>query len=128
MSPIGGLLQPSGFHDDFGVEVRCNAPGQGARPLLVPVSPGLYGHAHVEGARKLALGERTEVEGPGLLAFDGDRTRVLAAGERASLWVERAGPWVIEAERALRAAGADGVYTDRHWHYGLKKGAGPGCC
>ena len=40
MSPIGGLLEPCAAPDDFGVEVTCGAAGNGARPLLAPISPG----------------------------------------------------------------------------------------
>ena len=130
MSPIGGLLQPSAFEDDFGVEVRCTDPDTpGSQPLLVAVSPGLYRRAHITGSRKLAFGEHATIEGPCLLAFDGDRTRELATGERARLWVERDGPWVIDAGLALRAAGQDGVYLDRHFHDGLDEmSGGLSCC
>jgi hypothetical protein len=130
MSPIGGLLQPAGFDDDHGVEVRCAAAdAPGSQPLLTSVSPGLYRRAHITGARKLAFGERTTIEGPCLLAFDGDRTRELAPGERAELWVERSGPWVIDAGRTLRAAGQEGVFLDRHFHDGLDTGGGGvSCC
>jgi hypothetical protein len=129
MSPIGGLLQPCGARDDFGVEVRCSAPdAPGSRPLLAPISPGLYRRAHVTGVRKLALGERTRVEGPAIVAFDGDRTRALAPGETAELWVERTGPWVIDSARALRAAGEDGHFVGRHFHDGLEQSTGIGCC
>lgn len=129
-SPIGGLLQPCGASDDFGVDVRCDAAeARGTTPLLVAVSPGLYRRAHVHGARKLAFGERTRVTGPCLLAFDGDRTRELGAGEQAELWIERDGPWVIDAARTLRIAGEGGVFFGRHFHDGLDGGAGGvGCC
>ena len=97
--------------------------------MLVAVSPGLYRRAHVADARKIALGERTTIEGPCLLAFDGDRTRALASGERAELWVERDGPWVIDAPSALRVAGERGVFIDRHFHDGLDGAkSGIGCC
>lgn len=129
MSPIGGLLQPCFADDDFGVDVRCTAPDEpGSKPLLAPVSPGLYRRAHISGVRKLALGERTVVEGPAVIAFDGDRTRELAAGERAELWVERTGPWVIDSARALRVAGEGGHFLDRHLHDGLEQSTGIGCC
>ncbi len=130
MSPIGGLLQPCGFDDDFGVEVRCTKPEtSGSRPLLTAVSPGLYRRAHIAGARKLAFGERAVIEGPCLLAYDGDRTRVLEPGERAELWVERSGPWVIDAARTLRAAGNVDFFVDRHFHDGFDQdGGGPSCC
>jgi len=130
MSPIGGLLQPCGFDDDFGVEVRTSdADASGSRPLLVAVSPGLYRRAHIAGFSKLALGERATVEGPCILAFDGDRTRELAAGETAQVWVERTGPWVIDAARTLSAAGRDGMFFDRHFHDGLDANTGGlSCC
>jgi hypothetical protein len=129
-SPIGGLLQPCASDDDFGVEVICtSARAPGSQPLLVAVSPGLYRRAHIAGVRKLAFGERTSIEGPCLLAFDGDRTRELAAGERAELWVDREGPWVIDADRTLRAAGQEGIFLDRHFHDGLDSGSGGiSCC
>jgi protein-tyrosine phosphatase len=76
MSPIGGLLEPCTAADDFGVEVRCTAHGGSqVRDLQVPISPGLYRTVHVAEARRLALEEEISLEGPGLLAFDGDRER-----------------------------------------------------
>ena len=117
MSPIGGLLEPCGRHDDFGVAVRCVGPGEGGRPLLAPISPGLYRTAHVERVDRLPLGEPIKIEGPGLLEFDGDRERVLAPGESAEIRVVRDGPRVIEVARTLRYAAERGLYLDRpHWH------------
>ena len=95
MSPLGGLLEPCGRDDDFGVEVRCTAPGGEGRPLLAPISPGLYRTAHVAEARRIPLDVPVTVEGPGLLEFDGDRERVLGPGEKAEIRVVRDGPWVI---------------------------------
>jgi hypothetical protein len=126
LSPLGGLIEPCGRADDFGVELRC---GAGGRALLAPVSPGIYRTALVAGARRLALGETVEVKGPGVLAFDGDRERALAAGERAELRVVRDGPWVIDPARALALAAARGLYWDRpHVHEPSGEGEGPGCC
>ena len=48
-----------------------------------------------------------------MLAFDGDRERKLARGQRASLRVERTGPFVIDPERALRLAAERGAFLDR---------------
>ena len=126
LSPLGGLLEPCGRADDFGVEVRC---GAGGRALLAPISPGIYRTALVTGARRLALGETVEVKGPGVLAFDGDRERALAPGERVELRVVRDGPWVIDPARALALAAARGLYWDRpHVHEPEAEGHGPGCC
>ena len=130
MSSIGGLLQPSAFNDDFGTVVACSPAGdEGSTSLLVPVSPGLFRRAHISEARKLAFGESVVIEGPCLLAYDGDRARVLEPGEQARLWVERSGPWVIDAQRTLRCAAEKGVFVDRHFHDGFDQDrGGAGCC
>ena len=130
MSPIGGLLHPCTFDDDFGVEVSCTEPGTPkATPLLAPFSPGLYRRAHIDSARKLAFAERTVITGPCILAYDGDRTRELAPGEPAELWIERTGPWVINAQHTLRAAAENGFFLHRHLHDGhADQNGGPSCC
>lgn len=129
-SPIGGLLEPCGADDAFGVEVRCTAPDGGGRPLLAPISPGLFRTVHVGKVRRVALGEEVTVEGPGVLAFDGDRERTLTAGQRATLRVVREGPRVIDVGRALTAAARAGVFVDPgHWHDGYDRAAGDlDCC
>ncbi len=132
ISPIGGLLEPCGFADEFGVVVRCATEKEDrekARPLLVPISPGLYRTVHVSEARRVELGKRVEVRGPGILAFDGDREHTLADGQRASLTVLREGPSILDVPHALRVAAERGLYLDRgEWHDALDEGAGPGCC
>jgi len=125
ISPIAGLLHPINAADDRGVVVACGAAGS---PLLVPISPGLYTELGVTGSREVMLGERVEITGPGLLAFDGDRERDLAAGQSASLWVERSGPRAIDVAAALREAAGRGSYREgRPWrdHRGT---AASTCC
>lgn len=129
MSPVGGLLHPTPAAADAGLLVDCSESCDDGRPLLAPISPGLYRTVHVRAHRRLALGERVELVGPGLLAFDGDRERELATGQRAWLRVERDGPFVIDAGRALAAAARDGVYLDlKEWHDERSKVGGVGCC
>lgn len=127
MSPIGGLLHASGENDDFGVEVRCSAPGGEGRPLLVPVSPGLYGNAHIVDSRRLELDEVVEMKGPGVIAFDGDRICRLAPGEKVLLRVSRTGPRVIDVAQSLLLGAERGLFYDRHWHDTLSDG-GLSCC
>jgi hypothetical protein len=128
MSPIGGLVSPCSAQDDSGLFVRCEPAGASPRALLAPIAPGLYRRVGIAEHRPLALGEPIEVVGPGLLAFDGDRERPLAPGQRARLRVTRSGPHVIDPERTLSAAAARGWFEGRHFHDSLDGRHGPGCC
>jgi hypothetical protein len=116
MSPIGGLLIPCGSDDDFGVVVRCVRHEDGGRPLRVPISPGLFRTVHVGDARRVELGEWIEIEGPGVLAFDGDREITLMPGEVIRVCIRRDGPWVIDPARTLRLAAERSLLAGKgHW-------------
>jgi len=129
MSPLGGLLCPAGFSDDFGVRVDFCQHDQGGRLLRAPVSPGLFRSAHIRDVRRLALGEPATVEGPGIIAFDGDRERELAAGQQATFTVTRKGPRVIDPKLALRLAAERGLLLGLpHWVDPYDGGTGGGCC
>jgi hypothetical protein len=112
-SSIGGLTQPVSQDEDFGVEVELSGPTGGGRPVLAPVSAGLYGQAFVNNTRRLELGEPVELTGPGVLAFDGDRVRKLAPGQSVLARVVRDGPWVIDVDVALRRAADRQLFFDR---------------
>jgi hypothetical protein len=104
VSSVGGLLSPCSGGDEGGVLVRF-APITGARRRLrAPLAPGWYADVGVEECTPLGDSEPVEVVGPGILAFDGERQRVLAPGKRARLRVLRAGPRVIETGSALTLA------------------------
>lgn len=130
LSPIGGLLMPCSAEDEFAVCVhtRTGSPhGRPGRILRAPISPGLYVDVGVDGAERIELGRELVWQGPGLLAFDGDRELVLAEGETALLRVVRNGPWVIDPRRALRAAAEAGLFLDlAPWHD--HRGAGGMTC
>jgi hypothetical protein len=108
ISPIGGLLEPCRREDDAAVSVRF---GEG-RALTVPISPGLYTRVGIVSCERIALGHAEAVRGPGILAFDGDRRRVVRDGQTVRLRVERDGPWVIDVPGTMAAAAARGVYVE----------------
>ena len=112
MSPLGGLLCPVSASDDFGVRVDFCSHHEGGRLLRAPVSPGLFRSAHIRSAEPIALDQPTEVQGPGILAFDGDRERKLDEGQSATLTVKRTGPWVINPHRALQLAAERQLFAD----------------
>ncbi|MDE0910842.1 MAG: NAD(+)/NADH kinase [Myxococcota bacterium] len=128
MSPIGGLLEPCGADDDFGVLVRCVPHSEGGQTLRVPISPGLFQTVHIGEVRKIALGEKITIKGPGVFAFDGDREIMLEADDTIEVSVRRDGPRVIEPGKAMTLAAQRGLLSGRgHWHDPRIQG-GVDCC
>jgi predicted polyphosphate/ATP-dependent NAD kinase len=128
-SSIGGLVEPCSSVDEFGVVVDCVEHGRSGQPLRVPISPGLYRTVHVAAARRIALGQRLQISGPAVLAFDGDREQSLADGQLAALWVQRDGPWVIDPGHALALAARRRLFVDRgRWRDAFDRGGGFDCC
>ena len=52
--------------------------------------------------------EEITVHGPGVLAFDGERERVLKPGQRAMMSLSRSGPWVVDVGKTLQLAAEKG--------------------
>ncbi len=104
VSSIGGVLVPSRPGDDIGVGVTFAPILDGAvRVVRAPLAPGTFADVGVTGWRPLALGQPVRVQGPGVLAFDGDRRRYLREGQAAELRVQRTGPMVIDVASVLRS-------------------------
>jgi hypothetical protein len=82
-----------------------------ATTVHAPTAPGHYAELGVVSCRELALGEPVNVEGPLILAFDGERKRRLHAGERAVLTLERAGPRVVDIAALMRSAARTGRFV-----------------
>jgi predicted polyphosphate/ATP-dependent NAD kinase len=119
ISSIGGLVSPCGEEIDGGVLLRFadpNTAGAGAagtgRVLRAPMAPGWYATVGLDEVRRVGLDEPVTVDGPGILAFDGERQRLLRAGERAVLRVRRDGPRVIDVGATLRLAAERASFVD----------------
>ncbi|MBK79831.1 MAG: ATP-NAD kinase [Gammaproteobacteria bacterium] len=105
MTAVGGLLMPLGSDEGAGALLELGS-GQGSVTLTVPIAPGHYRPVQVRAWRRVSFGEIIEFRGPGVLAFDGERERVLPPSAGARLTVSRDGPWVVDVHRAL-ALGAE---------------------
>lgn len=108
MSPIGGFLLPCLEDDDFAVHLDCGEPA--AHRLRIPVSPGLYSDISIRSVTQVPLNQEIEVEGPGVLAFDGDREIALGKGEKASFCVRRDGPWVLDVQKIMMESTRSGLF------------------
>lgn len=107
MSAVGGLLHPLTDRQEGGLALEV---GAGGNDVLAPIAPGMFVPVPVTTIRLLPEGECVTVEGPGVLALDGERERRLRPGQRASLRVERSGPWVVDISLALKLAACRGLF------------------
>jgi len=109
MTSIGGLIKPTAASSREGLLVEL---GTGGRALRAPIAPGLYRTVAVTGARRIAPGQPVEVRGPGVLAFDGERERVLKNGQRAWLTLATDGPWVVDVPTTMQLAACRGAFLE----------------
>ena len=100
-SPGAGRTRPIAADEDGGVVVRL---GGTHRHVRVPIIPGSFDVLPIESIDVLPDGGSVRVDGPCVLAYDGERDRVLPAGAAAVITVSRTGPYVIDVARTLRAA------------------------
>ncbi len=107
MTSVGGLLEPLADSDAGGLVVHLGSPRMSVH---APIAPGLYRDVPVGSYRRVPFGERLEVRGPCVLAFDGERERVLTDGQRAVMRVERDGPWVVDVPAVMHAAARAGHF------------------
>ena len=106
ISSLGGLLHPLSDADESGLLLQFG----GDTGIYAPIAPGLYREVAVRDFYEIAAGEAIAVEGPGVLALDGERERVLKPGQRATLRVLRDGPRVVNIERTLFLAAQRGTF------------------
>lgn len=111
MSAVGGLLHPCGATDPGGVVVHFEAGRAAAQRLRAPLAPGWYAEVGLREVRALAEGEAVVMSGPGILAFDGERRRLLGADQQAICTVAHRGPRVIDVTRAMHLAAERGVFA-----------------
>jgi len=107
ITAIGGLFAPLGEDADRGLLLTL---GHGEHAVHAPIAPGLYATVRIASSRTVEFDEIVTVVGPGVLAFDGERERVLRSGQRARLSIRRDGPWVINAGATLACAAQRGVF------------------
>jgi predicted polyphosphate/ATP-dependent NAD kinase len=105
MTSIGGLVAPLGEEEDEALLLALGGAGASVR---APIAPGLFQDVVLRKLRRVAFDEPVTVIGPGTLAFDGERERVLLAGSRAILRVARDGPFVVDVSRVMAQAAAEG--------------------
>jgi len=111
ITSIGGLLEPLAPDEDEALHLKLG-PGEGGVSVLAPIAPGLYEPIAVRSHQRIPLEKNVFLQGPGVLAFDGERERVLKPGQAATLQVARNGPWVVDVPATLKYAASSGLFQE----------------
>ncbi|MGE0621516.1 MAG: hypothetical protein AB7I04_02390 [Pseudomonadales bacterium] len=114
ITAIGGLITPLARQADSGLLLEFGESETMTRTVRAPIAPGYYRNVVVGGSRTIDLRQQVRCTGPGVLAFDGERERVLKPGQQAVLSVERTGPRVIDVPATLRLAAEKGCFLTRN--------------
>jgi hypothetical protein len=107
LASIAGRVHPVGRWEPGGVLVRL---GPGGRPIRVPLGPGSFTTVEVLDVAPLADGEVVHLQGPGVLAFDGERDRRIGPSVTVAATVEAEGPLLIDVEQTLLDAARAGLF------------------
>lgn len=107
LSSIAGRVQPIDRWASGGVLVRL---GSGGRPVRVPLAPGSFTTVEVIEVVALSDGERVEIRGPGVLAFDGERDRRIGHDVIVTASVDMSGPLLVDVEATLLSAARLGLF------------------
>lgn len=113
-SGLAGAVLPCSPHEERGVVLEFAPPSQDpARLVRAALAPGWFATVGLSRSDYLELDTPVEVEGPCLLAFDGERSRRLRAGQVASLRVVRDGPRVIDVGAVVHSGVQTGAFEIR---------------
>ena len=109
LSSIAGRLHPLQRYEPGAVVVRLGAHG---RRVRAPIMPGHFDTLTVTCVEHVGDGVPVQLDGPGVLAFDGERDRLLGGGATATVTARRDGPLLVEVSDMLMCAAQFGLFDD----------------
>jgi hypothetical protein len=116
LSSIAGRLLPTHRDDAGAVVVRLDAGAR--RRVRAPIMPGHFDTLGVACVAHVGDAQRVRLDGPGVLAFDGERDRLLPVGATATVTVTRDGPTVIDVSEVLASAARHALFDEPEAHDG----------
>jgi predicted polyphosphate/ATP-dependent NAD kinase len=124
LSSVGARLEPVSINDAGGLHYVLGHNGNEAEDdpagrdnqsiattVLAPIAPGVVPAVPIARWRRLAEGERIEVERRhSSIALDGERAFTVTPEQQVEISVQRNGPPVVQVERALTLAAEHGLF------------------
>ena len=110
LSSIVGVLHPVDPAHPRGAFITITADGQ---KVLVPIAPGFVVPIGIGEIRDMQPGMNYPVGAgrPAVLALDGEREITLYRGDEAQVTLDLDGPWIVDVERTLSLAVAEGAFV-----------------
>lgn len=108
-SSLGGQLcqLPAGSGQALHIVI-----GRGKKKVKAPIAPGLIRWVPIKSHKLFKPGEALMIEGPTVIALDGERELTVPAGKQISLKFSLDGPLVIDASRALACAQENSLFLE----------------
>jgi hypothetical protein len=110
LSSIAGRLHPLDRDEPGAIAVHLDP--QSRRRVRAPVMPGHFDTLGVVCVAHLVDGQPVRLDGPGVLALDGEREHVLGSRASATVTVRRDGPFVVSVPGVLDWAAREALFDD----------------
>ncbi len=112
LSALGASLDPIGPEEPEGlwIEFGNSKVRKKGKRVLSPIGPGLVASADIRAFRRIVQNEVVEITARSgqVLAFDGERERVLSPGEKIEVSLDFKGPRVLHIPGVLERAASTG--------------------
>lgn len=111
MTSLGGLLNPIKEEEDKGLYIKTGTSGSSVH---APIAPGLFQTVGIDEVRTVPFNEPIEFKGPCVLAFDGERERVIQAGQTVKMRLSRSGPKTLDIDKTMQLAACRQLFLNKH--------------
>lgn len=114
---VAGLVAPTSRTDDRAVFVAVAGATEAPQVIRAPVGPGSWEDVGVSWVSVIEPGQRISIDGPAVLALDGECQRLLMQDQRAVVGLRRSGLRVLDVRRTFaHAVRAGTLLVDTHPH------------
>ena len=108
MTSVGGLLKPVCEQEDIGLFLETGKKGT---RVCAPIAPGMYQTLTIARVVEVGCDEPISIKGPCVLAFDGERERVVKPEQKVHFRLSRSGPKILDIEKTMQLAAGRQLFT-----------------
>lgn len=110
LSSLGASLRPINLSEPIGLWLKLGTRGKTGRRILSPIGPGQIASTIVEKHKVIKIGESVHYQAPDdrVLAFDGERERLLRKREKIEISLRLDGPTILDVPAILKKAAIRG--------------------